>query len=135
MGVPVDLTGCASLAGDQGGLGLRVEVGDVKGEDLVGSGGGVVGQAPKGFFAQREVVAPPEGLQLGGGDDPPVGVGPECSALDRRARVRLEGPVTGAESEEGTQGGQVQVPRGWGGVAVVANLLMDLGDRGPSSGS
>jgi hypothetical protein len=62
VGVPVDLAGDACFAGDRGGFGWQVKVGDVEGEDLVGSGCGVIGQAPEGFLAQREVVAVPEGL-------------------------------------------------------------------------
>lgn len=76
-------------------------------------------QAPEGFLAQREVVAVPEGLQLGGGDDSPVGVGPHPAALDRRARVCREGPVAGTGGEEGAQGGQVEVPRRGSSVTVV----------------
>jgi hypothetical protein len=85
VGVPVDLAGDAAFACYDGCLGVQVEVGEVQAEQLAGPGRGVVGQAPEGLVPQRDVTAAPQDLQLAGGDDPAVGVGPDHPGLQRVA--------------------------------------------------
>ena len=70
---PADQLGTTGLADHHRAAVSHIEVGDIEGEDLLGSGGALIQQPPQRLVAHR-MLGGQEGQQLGLGNGPGAGV-------------------------------------------------------------
>ena len=102
----------AALSDDVGSFAGQVEVLDVEGEDLVGSGRGFIQHPPQCLFSQPDTGSGPEGVEVVVGYCFGLVAGYPF-AVDGRQRVRRAKPlVTAAVTDEGLESGEASVPGG-----------------------